>query len=929
MSDAFSYRWLFLFVLICGFLRESRAQTQVNFADQILPILQEHCFHCHGEDEQESGLRLDQRAAMLRGGDFGGSAIVPGDPKKSFLVAAISGSDPDVKMPPDDDRLSDNQIALITRWIAEGAETNGLSETAESPTTHWAFLPPSRPPVPEVEPAVASPIDAFILRRLRQEGLTANPPTDRRTLIRRVTLDLTGLLPTVAEVSAFLDDPRDDAEAFDAVVDRLLDSPRYGERWAQHWLDVIRWAETVGFETNLERPNAWPYRDWVIDALNRDLPYDQFIFQQLAGDTQGNDAALGFLVAGPANLPAQIGRDEEAMRQARQDELDEVIRTVSQSLFGLTIGCARCHNHKFDPILQRDYYSMQAVFAALRYGDRRLRGKENDQWTKKIPEAKRRLADLQAELETLQNDLKLRAAVADVQTEHFEATNVSAVRIEIQATNNGSQPSLWEWELRTPQSPERASENVALASQGGVSSASSFALENQTRHHENAIDGQLDRRQSYPWRAKTSGPGWLQVDLSQPTIIDHVVLHKGYSAPVDYKILVLADGQTEWTEVANSDGRMLRADDSRAAEKVSIAGLDREQVNQLVSLNGRVRSAQAELSRLSGGPKVYAASFRSDPEPTWLLTRGDPMRRKEILAPSVPQFLEQSKPSSSTEELESSRRIALAKHLMRGDHPLTSRVMVNRIWQHHFGTGLVETPSDFGAMGASPTHPELLDWLATSFVENGWSIKTLHRMILSSDTYRQSATPNQHSMAVDASARLLWRFPPRRLEAEAIRDSMLLASGKLQTKMGGKGFNLFKQRGGLSGYTPLETFEETGHRRMVYAHKIRMQSVDIFGAFDCPDAGQMRPKRTQSITPLQAFGLFNSPFVQQQSEYFAGRVESEVEGVESHVRRVFEIALARTPNEKESEVMIALARDHGLQQVCRVIFNSSEFLLIQ
>ena len=773
-------------------------------------------------------------------------------------------------------------------------------------------------------------------------------PADRRTLIRRITLDLTGLPPDPEDVEAFVAAGDDNGEACEQLVDRLLASPRYGERWAQHWLDVIRWAETVGFETNLQRPNAWPYRDWVISALNEDKPWNEFLFEQLAGDTIGADAALGFLVAGPANLAGQIGRDEEAMRQARQDELDEVIRTVSQSIFGLTLDCARCHSHKFDPLTQRDYYAMQAVFAGLKYGDRRWRGHQNDRWTAQIPEVRESLAVLRTELETLRTCHELDKPLRDVHTESFEPVTAQSVRMRIHATGNGGPASMYEFEVWSADGPPDEQINVALASRGAVPSASSFALANQTRHFENLTDGSVDQRQAFPWLSASRGPAWIQVDFPRPVQVSRVTWHRGSSVPADYDIDIQPPESETWVTVADSRRRLPRPDDSRKAADVHLTGLSAEQVTSLVDKVSSIRATQQNLNRLSAGPQVYAARFVDEPEDTWLLRRGDPMQRVDIVSPAVPAVLrrvvESARvngntpddvtssviPTGLTKPSEVDRRLDLAQHAMRDDHPLTARVIVNRVWQYHFGTGLVDTPSDFGRMGSKPTHPELLDWLTAEFVEHGWSLKRLHRQIVLSDTFQQSSHPRPEGLRIDARSRLLWRFPPRRLEAEAIRDTILSVSGRLNLKAGGPGFDFFNQRGGLSDYIPRETFDENGSRRMIYAHKIRMQAVDLFGTFDCPDAGQMTPRRTRSITPLQSLSLLNSPFANRQAEFFAQRVRSEAgEETAAQIDRTFLLALSRSPTEDERQHLVGLADTHGLIQVCRVVLNTSEFLYLQ
>ncbi|HJN88920.1 MAG TPA: DUF1549 and DUF1553 domain-containing protein [Verrucomicrobiota bacterium] len=783
---------------------------------------------------------------------------------------------------------------------------------------HWSF----RPMKNAVVLGDTHPVDFFVSRKLSEKKLRFSVEANRTTLLRRVTLDLTGLPPTSEAVQSFTQDKRNTDSVFVETVDALLASPRYGERWAQHWLDVIRWAETVGFETNLERPNAWHYRDWVIHALNSDLPYDQFIRDQLAGDITGADAALGFLVSGPANLPGQVGRDEEAMRSARQDELDEVIRTVGQSMLGLTLGCARCHEHKFDPVTMRDYYGLQAIFAGLRYGDRRLRGEKNDRWAAQLPAARKRLGELGAKLEGQRLKFSLREPLANVHSDEFAPVTASAIRMNIDATANGSEASLYEFEAWTTDGV-----NAALASGGAKPSASSFALANQTRHFENLTDGSVDRRQAFPWVSAKGGAAWLRVDFAQPVALNRITWHNGSSVPVDYTVEVLQpdDG---WQTVVHTWDRLPRGDDTRAAGRVTLKNLTAEQTQVVVTLIAEIRRTEGEISRLAEGPQAYAASFSAEPGPTWLLRRGDPLQRLAKVAPAIPVALGQEQIVPDAPEPQ--RRLALAGHLTRWDHPLTARVLVNRVWQHHFGIGLVGTPSDFGKMGAAPTHPELLDWLALEFVRQGWSLKKLHRRIVTSRTYRQASRPNPEALRVDAASRLLWRFPPRRLEAEAIRDGMLFVSGRINLRMGGPGFDFFNQRGGLSDYIAKQSFDDAGSRRMIYAHKIRMQAVDIFGAFDCPDAGLMKPSRTRSITPVQSLSLLNSPFANRQAAFFARRVQREAgDNPGRQIDRAFRLACARDPKPGEQQVLLQLAREHGLEQVCRVLFNSSAFLYLR
>lgn len=658
---------------------------EIDFVRDVRPILQRHCYSCHGEAQQKSGLRLDIKSEAFDGGDAYGPTLIAGHADESPLIELVTSPDADSRMPPKGAPLTAAEIDTLTSWINEGApwpEGVDLAKVKDR-RDHWSFKPLS---VPDGNLS----IDHFIDAKLDQHDLERSPPADPHTLVRRLHLDLIGLPPTHQQVVDFIREP-DVA----SLVKTLLASPRYGERWAQHWLDVIRWAETVGFETNAERRNAWPYRDWVIASLNEDKPYDRFLFEQIAGDTVGEDAALGFLVAGPANLPGQIGRDQAAMRGARQDELDEVIRTVSQAFLGLTIGCARCHDHKFDPILERDYYSMQAIFAGLSYGSRRLHGTENDDWASQVPAARDDVMSLRRDLDSLRRKHQLREPIADVHTESFEPVLSEAIRMKIHRTVNGAPASLYEFEVLTREpGDEEEWLNVALATGGATPSASSFALANQSRHFDNLIDGSIDKRQSYPWVAAKNGPAWFRVDFLEPVIIERVTLYRGASMPADFVIEVLSPGSDEWREVAHTRDRLPRTDDTRKVETVQIASLTADETKSILDLLAAIQRAESRLARLAEGPQVYAASFAKEPAATYLLHRGDAMQRRDQVGPAIPEFL--GKLDLPANPSEPDARLALARHLIGTDHPLTAHVIVNRIWHHHFGIGLVETPSDFG-----------------------------------------------------------------------------------------------------------------------------------------------------------------------------------------------------------------------------------------
>lgn len=615
------------------------------------------------------------------------------------------------------------------------------------------------------------------------------------------------------------------------------------------------------------------------------------------------------------------------MRQARQDELDETIRTVSQGILGLTVGCARCHDHKFDPISQKDYYSMQAVFAGLNYGDRRLRGEENDRWAKEAEPLAERLVGLERDYLERQSLYVLRPPLERNQEEMFPPLRARAVKMWIDASESHASASLYElevWSRSCVDNPQ--SKNVALALSGAQATASSFALENQTRHPDNLNDGGYDDRQDFPWRSAAGGGAWAQIDFQSPAEIERVVWRAGYSVPVDYRIEVQLADTGEWVEVAHTRDRTPRINDGRGADHVTVDGMTAEETKSFLELTRSIRQTRGELGRLRAGPQTYAAHFSEEPATTWLLRRGDPMQRAEKVPPAAPGVIGDLGLDLNAPEVD--RRVGLAKIMT--EHPLPYRVIANRVWQHHFGRGLVDTPSDFGRQGSEPTHPELLDWMAVFLQENSGSLKALHKVILMSDTYRQSSQPRAEALNKDAESKWLWRYPPHRLEAEAIQDSILTASGKINHQMGGPGFDFFNQRGGLSDYHPKEAFDESGWRRMVYAHKIRMQSVDIFGALDCPDAGQMQPKRTRSITPIQALSLMNSPFLLRQSKFLAERAIKEApENLMNQVRSCVKWVWLRDPNAAELDALMELSVEHGLDQVARTLFNTSEFLYLQ
>ncbi len=904
------------------------ATRPVDFAKDIKPLFQKSCYSCHGPDKQRSGFRLDDREAALKGGENHAPAIQPKNSADSPLIHFVAGLVPDMQMPKKGDPLTAEQIGLLRAWIDQGA--NWPPDANAAKPVHWALKPVERPPVPTSRKTItANPIDAFVVAKLTEKKLAFAPMADRRAFIRRLYLVMHGLPPTPEEVKQFVNDTR--PGAVEKLVDRVLASPRYGERWARHWLDVARFAESNGFETNRERKNAHQYRDYVIQALNDDKPYDQFIREQIAGDAFGADVGTGFLVAGAYDLVKSPDINLTLMQ--RQDELADIVNTTGTAFLGLTLGCARCHDHKFDPISQKDFYAIQAVFAGVNFAERPLRRKLTATEEKDLAALKEELAAKETLLTSLKqkgetNKLAgtpgktLRSAVnARLNEETFAPMEAKAVRFTILATT-ASEPCLDELEIYDSQGT-----NVALASAGTKPSASGTLPGYAIHKLEHLNDGIPGNNKS--WISDASGRGWVQLDFAEPKRIQRIVWSRdrngGFKDRVatDYRIeAALEPGK--WTEIASSKDRVPIGTSDPNAFLKQLSAAD---ANTAQDLREQIRQDKAQVTKLSGGESVWLGTF-SQPKTTHRLYRGDPMQEREVVAPGAVTVL--GSLGLAVDEPEQQRRIKLAEWIASPNNPLTARVMVNRIWHYIFGTGLVDTPSDFGANGSTPTNPALLDCLADEFVRSGWSIKHVQRLILLSRTFGQSSAPRSEGLAVDADARLLWRFPPRRLEAEAIRDAMLAASGAIDLRMGGPGFYLQKvEVDNVYRYFPKENFSTNEFRRMVYLTRIRQEQDSVFGAFDCPSGNQVMPKRSRSNTPLQALNLFNSNFVLQQADLLTARLRREAgEKSEAQVGRAFQLMYGRDPDRFERQESTAMIRDQGLEAFCRALYNTSEFLFV-
>jgi hypothetical protein len=898
------------------------AEPAPSFRNQIAPLLQGRCLRCHSGARPKGDLDLSSRKGMLSGGASGNPAVAPGKAAASPLLKMVA----DRKMPPRQP-LDATEVMLFRRWIDAGASWDShmltpirQGEERRAGPDWWSLQPIRRPATPFVADRawLRNTIDAFILARLESMGLRPAPEADRRTVLRRLSFDLTGLPPTPAECQAFLDDPAPDA--YERQVERLLASTAYGERWGRHWLDVVRFAESHGYEMNTLRPNAWPYRDYVIRAFNEDRPFAGFVQDQLAGDG-GNDplaeAATGFLVGGTHDMVGNATR--EGQLQQRMDDLYDMVSATGAAFLGMTVNCARCHDHKFDPILQKDFYGLQAVFAGVQHAERPLRPHDEEQRRHQAEVVRAEIVRLDRAIDDLDPPVgepgmpPRRAPVNPRRNlERFRAIEARYVRFVITATQDGTQPCIDELEVYTAGPAPR---NVALAGTGARASASSVFPNNPLHKIEHVNDGQVGNGRS--WISNEPGGGWIEIDLARPITIDRVIWGRDREQKFTdrltraYRIEVSTD-HTHWRVVAGSWDRRPVA--SGAAESA----------NTLLRQRQRL---QERLAGLAGPALVYAGTF-AEPAATHLLKRGDPLQPLEEVGPSAIRAV--NPPLVLDPKLdERSRRLALARWIGDVRNPLPARVMVNRLWHYHFGQGLVRTPSDFGFNGDRPSHPELLDWLAAEYLANGGHLKSLHRWIVSSAAYRQSSRSEARALVVDAGDRLLWRFPPRRLEAEAVRDAMLQVSGTLNRRLGGPGYHLWDYSGYVIVFTPMDSLGPDEFRRMVYQFKPRTQQDATFGAFDCPDATQAMPRRNVSTTALQALNLQNGSFVREQAERFAERLRRE-SGRETapQVRLGFRLAFGREPAPREEEAAVRLVQAHGLAVLCRVLLNANEFVFV-
>jgi len=841
-------------------------QPEPSFSRDVLPILRVHCLKCHGSETRKADLDLRSPARMEKGG-ASGPAIVKGSASSSLLYENVST----YAMPPGKAaKLTDEHIRLIARWIDAGAASDGDVDRSGGPSapTHWAFRPPVKrgPPAVKEGSLAQTPIDAFVLARLAAKGLTFAPEADRRTLLRRASFDLTGLPPTPEEIDRFLADSTPDA--YDRLIDRLLTSPAYGERWGRHWLDNAGYADTHGGDNDLatikDNKNIWKYRDYVVRSLNADKPFDRFITEQLAGDElvdwrarahyspETFDAlvATGFL----RHVPDDTNEPELNRLMERNDIVGRVTESVATNLLGLTVNCARCHDHKYDPITQEDYFRLLACFTpAYDPGRWKLPGQRTlpDVAPGEALAVRAHNASINRQLEEISKQV---VAVRHAAEERLQATRISSLPEPLRADLRGA--------LAAPPDRRTVIQNYLAGKLGPLIQISPADADRAlTLAEKTAIKTLTDRSAALAARQRFHG-----------------------------------DIQAVWEDGVTSS-------------------------------------------------------------PTRVLRRGDWAAPLSAVEPGFPAVLchpgqcNMARPGD-TKGASSGRRLALARWLTEGNHPLTARVLVNRIWQHHFGVGIVATPDNFGLKGAPPTNPELLDWLAVDLVEQGWKLKRLHKLIMTSAVFRQSSRrpgPAEPARAetADPANDLLGRMPLRRLEAEAVRDAVLAVSGQLDRRLGGPPTPLVSRPDGLILVDPSRPADAS--RRSLYLFARRNYPVSLLNAFDFPIMALNCTRRPTTATPLQSLAALNSAFVQDQAASFAVRVRSETEQdapPAALVERAFLLAFARRPSQVEVRLsVISLekqaaeyrsdkasprdAAEKALTGVCHMLFCANEFLYVE
>lgn len=970
---------------VCACAGEEVSKPESHFRDRIATIFSQRCLSCHGNESPEGDFSLQDASSFFAGGH-----VESGDADASHLLDLITPKDGHAEMPQDADPLDPSDLNAIRQWIDDGAIWPAdvvLQEASVSDFDWWSYQPLVRPEVPVIsDPWASSPIDRFILKKLNEEGLSPSPQADRRTLIRRLTFDLIGLPPTPHEVADFVADP--DPLAYEKLVDRLLESKHYGERWARHWLDVVKYADSNGYDKDKLRPNAWPYRDYVIRSLNEDKPYGRFVQEQIAGDVlfpgePDGIVGLGFIAAGPWDFigHVEVSQSKQDGKVARNLDRDDMVSGALNTFCSVTVQCARCHNHKFDPITQQQYYGLQAVFAALDRADRRFDIDPNIADERKI--LNERLTDLKTQRSELRKRIE-QAGGAELTAVNQQITDLRSNSKAVAYPEHGYHSELalspdsekWvEVQLDAEVSASRivlrpCNDNfknigagfgfplrfkVETANDAGVwtTIADKTNADFPNPQHygvEFALSGQHVRRVRVTATRLAERKADYIFALAELQIMvgdEHVgvgakvVAKDSIEAPVRWQRQNLTDNK--WPEKNEAETTRSLAEAERRRDEVLRAVTTPEMSQQRKDIDAEETLVRQRLDELPPQRVVYAAATDFVPQgnfkPTggvprevFVLHRGEVSLPGERAVPGVIPLADLDRWQFNLELDESQRRVQLAEWLTDRQHPLVWRSIVNRIWQYHFGEGIVATPNDFGRMGAEPTHPKLLDWLAVEFRDGGQSWKRLHRLIVTSNTYKQSSATHPEHSAIDGGNRFLWRANRRRLSAEEIRDSVLSVSGTLDRRMGGPGFYLFELEKTAHSphfqYHKFDPADRESHRRSVYRFIARSQPNPFLTTLDCADSSQSTPRRNETLTSLQALSLMNNKFSLAMAEEFAKRLDAEQPDLTAKVELAVELLVQRKPSDAEVSELVDYAQDHGLENMCRFLFNLSEFVFV-
>lgn len=978
---------------------DSATKPQVDFVRDIQPLLIDRCAKCHGATTAKSGLRLDVKSAAFAGGDSG-AVIVPRQSAKSALLERIA-SNGDDKMPPEGEPLSIEQIELIKRWIDQGAVWPDGVDRAKVVDKYdwWSLKPLSRPNVPDIavpkngRDQSISPIDAFILAKLHEKELSPSPEADRRTLARRLYFDLTGLPPAPEDVDAFVSDTN--PNAYERLVDKLLESPHYGERWARHWLDVVHYGDTHGYDKDQPRPNAWPYRDYVVRSFNSDKSYSRFIEEQIAGDILAPGSvdgliATGFISAGPWDLigHAEVPETKIDGMIARNLDRDDMVTNTCNTFLSLTVQCARCHNHKFDPVSQEDYYRLQAVFAALDRADRTYDIDPN------VGQQRAALTTLQKELRERQRQNEVKIAELGGQTlkdldERIVAARKPDAHPLVAQFGYHSQisptPDVSKWvqvDLGEVQSLQTIEIVGCHDDFNGIGAGFGFPprFKIELSSHENfdgpvtlvadLTDKDFPNPGVKPLKFAVSGASARFVritatklalrqndyifSLAELMALDASGKNVAKERPV--RGLDSIEAPVRWRQSNLVDGYYYGV---AATSTESLAELKKQRDELLAktidpvlrsSFDEATKSLQTitdSIAKLPPPQRVYSGMIHTGggtfngtgasggkPRPIRILARGDVTNPGAIVGPGTVRLNASAAGEFSLpdDHSEGQRRVALARWITDKDNPLTWRSIVNRVWQYHFGQGIVDSPNDFGRMGQRPSHPELLDWLAVEFRDGGQSLKQLHRLIVTSATYRQRSTNDDDTHSSDSGNVYLWRMNRRKLEAEAVRDAALAVAGKLNRQIGGPAFQDFvvekPEHSPHYEYQLHDPEDERIHRRSIYRFLVRSQPQPFMTTLDCADPSMSVDKRNETVTALQALALLNNRLMLTMAKYMAARVQKEESDDSKQIDYAFRLALSRLPTEDERAELIAYAKAHGMVSVCRVLMNLNEFVFV-